>query len=256
MPQLAFAKYHGTGNDFILVDNRSLEYRLTKEQIAAMCDRHFGIGSDGLIFIEPSSNADYLMNFHNPDGSVSFCGNGSRCAFAFARKIGICGNKATFEASDGIHYAAQSGEWCEISMRDVLEIEHHKDFDALNTGSPHYILYCDNAHQADIVAIGRKIRYSEEYKAAGINVNLVQKDGTSLKMATYERGVEDETLSCGTGVTAAALAASRKFSLPSPIKIFTKGGELSVRFEDNGHAFQSVFLAGPTQFVYEGVYAV
>jgi diaminopimelate epimerase len=253
-----FSKYQGTGNDFILINNLSGVYSHIKiSQIQHLCDRKFGIGADGLIFINKSKIADFEVVYFNSDGSKSFCGNGGRCAVSFAKKIGLIESKTTFEAIDGIHVAYfQDKDVCLQMINVEKVILHEKDYE-LNTGSPHFIKFVNNAHQVDVVTEGGKIRNSTEYKEKGINVNFVEiVNKNELEVVTYERGVEDETLSCGTGITAASIAYSLKNNLLGfqEITIHSKGGKLKVKFnKTTKNTFEDVFLIGPAEFVFEGI---
>ncbi len=252
---LPFYKYHGTGNDFIMVDNRKGILKTNPELIATLCHRRFGIGADGLILIEDFSGADFNMLYFNADGTQSLCGNGSRCAVAFARQLNIITDSTRFNTIDGLLSATIADGLVKLGMNDVSEIQQKaNDAAFLNTGSPHYIQWTDEVETLDVVAQGRAIRYSEEYSKAGTNVNFVAKgtDVHSLTVRTYERGVEDETYSCGTGVTAAALAASLK-GLKSPVNIQTKGGILTVYFNiADTNNFTEIYLEGPAVLVYHG----
>jgi diaminopimelate epimerase len=252
--QFNFYKYQGTGNDFIILDDRSRSFPVDEQLIIHLCDRKFGIGSDGLILIQTSPESDFHMEFFNPDASQSFCGNGSRCAVAFAYRIGIISNITHFTAIDGLHHASVlSPESVEVSMRDVSDLKRIEHDLVLNTGSPHYVRFTKDLMAEDMVEVGRSIRFSEEYKEEGINVNLVEVlQDDSLECATYERGVENETLSCGTGVTAMALAAHEQYHIPSPIQVLTKGGELEVRFQKVDQKYQDIYLKGPANFVFKG----
>lgn len=252
--RIPFHKYHGTGNDFILVDNREGIFREDKETIQRLCDRHFGIGSDGLILIESDSEADFYMNFFNPDGSQSFCGNGSRCAVAFFHQVFPSKETIRFRAIDGMHSASVASGIVSISMSDVNEIREAPDGWFLNTGSPHIIRFVDSLGELDIVKEARAIRYNERWKEKGVNVNFVSVTGSNrIRMRTYERGVEAETLSCGTGVTAAALAFHYLNKSDGRIEVETAGGRLSVLFVDDGSGlFREVQLIGPATPVFEG----
>jgi diaminopimelate epimerase len=249
-----FFKYQGTGNDFIIFDDRDGSFPVSESLIIHLCDRKFGVGSDGLILIQESEDYDFHMEFYNPDASQSFCGNGSRCAVAFAHRLGIIEETCTFSAIDGVHKAkVVENEQVEVSMRDVSAITKYENDLILDTGSPHYVRFTKHLEKEDIIETGRSIRYSDRFKNEGINVNLVQVlDDNSLECATYERGVENETLSCGTGVTAMALGANKAYDLPSPIRVLTKGGELEVSFSQNEENYTHVFLKGPAQFVFRG----
>ena len=208
--KLEFFKYQGTGNDFIMIDNRQKIFSQEDTKlIGELCDRRFGIGADGLILIENHSGCDFKMIYFNSDGSQSLCGNGGRCAVAFAKYLGIIESKATFEAIDGLHYATIDEDYVKLQMHDVSSVKKISDDLFLDTGSPHHIKMTDSLKSLDVKTEGAKIRYSDRYGESGTNVNFVSKDSTdTFSIRTYERGVEDETLSCGTGVTAVATAAT------------------------------------------------
>lgn len=255
---IPFFKYQGTGNDFILIDQREAVY-LTKEDassIEKLCHRRFGIGADGLILLQTRAGYDFEMIYFNADGhESSMCGNGGRCIVAFAQKLGIIQEKAFFLAVDGAHEARTSADgWVELKMSDVHTVESGQNYFYLNTGSPHYVQFVADINAIDVVVQGRAVRYSERFKAEGTNVNFVEPNPTGIRVATYERGVEDETLSCGTGVTAAAIAQylQQSNSTLRSIPIHTKGGKLEVRFEPSGQGFKNIWLCGPTQLVFEG----
>lgn len=249
-----FYKYQGTGNDFVMIDNR--QNKIDKSDlklVAKLCDRKFGIGADGLILIENHPEVDFDMIYFNADGTKSFCGNGSRCAVAFANYLGIIENKTTFNAIDGIHEATINGELIELKMGDVSNVEQGQDYFFIETGSPHYIQYTASVQEIDIVPTAHKVRYNERFKEKGTNVNFVQKVGETLEMRTYERGVEDETLSCGTGATAVALAMHQnKKTTATKIKISVQGGVLEIQFEVNDKGYSQIFLSGPAEQVYSG----
>jgi diaminopimelate epimerase len=254
---IEFYKYHGAGNDFIMIDNRKDLLIEDKVKFAQQwCSRRFGIGSDGIIFIENSSNPEinYIMDFYNPDGSQSFCGNGSRCAMAFAIKLGIVNTSATFEAIDGVHESKLEDDVYHIHMKDVVEIQHINGDFFIHTGSPHYISYCHENDNRNILDFGKEIRYSEPYKTEGTNVNLLSELGSNhIAIRTYERGVENETLACGTGVTAAALSYAEKHELVDGIvHVDAKGGKLKVKFRRNNKSFNDIWLIGRAEFVYKG----
>lgn len=253
-----FFKYQATGNDFILINNMDRALLLNNEQIIRMCDRHFGIGSDGLILLEPDDQTDFHMVFYNPDASVSFCGNGSRSAVQFAMDQGICEKRCSFRAIDGIH----SGEVYQtrqiaVRMRDVAGYEpvSEKEY-FIHTGSPHHLVFTEDLYIEDFYGYCRNIRYSQKYSPGGTNVNLIRSEGSSaLEMRTYERGVESETLSCGTGVTAAALGLSIIHHLSDgnhSVHVKTSGGNLEVCFIKNGSHFSHINLIGPAEFVFKG----
>lgn len=256
---LSFHKYQGAGNDFILVDQRDQTFltRADTDKIAWLCDRHFGIGADGLMLLQNAETADFEMVYFNADGREStLCGNGSRCIVAFAHHLGMIGNHCTFLAVDGPHEACLNPEtgWVEIKMNDVTTIEVTPEATVLNTGSPHYVAFVDQLDGMDIEACGKAVRYSDRYREKGINVNFVASSGNGIKVATYERGVEAETLSCGTGVTAAALAhyVRKPEDVSGPVKIQTKGGRLEVRFEPINGGFTNIWLCGPAERVFRG----
>jgi diaminopimelate epimerase len=249
-----FYKYQATGNDFVVMDNRDGKLSLTKEQIEKICDRRFGVGADGLMLIEKHASLNFNVEYFNSDGSQSLCGNGSRAAVHFASKLGLVNGKSTFNAYDGAHSAELlSTGIIRLKMNDVKEVKTIGNDYFLNTGSPHYIRFVEDIHQYPVVEEGRKIRYSEAFKPGGTNVNFVEllSDNT-IYVRTYERGVEDETLSCGTGVTAAAIATSLK-GYTTPVNIKVKGGDLSVEFKSGqSGTFTEIFLVGPAKMVFEG----
>lgn len=255
---LSFNKFQGAGNDFIMVDNRKNEINHHRPDfIAALCNRRFGIGGDGIMFLENKKGYDFEMVYYNSDGQPSsMCGNGGRCIVAYARRLGIIGSETNFLAVDGPHYAkiSEDGAWVSLQMIDVDHISQDNKALVLNTGSPHYVLPVTNLHEKDVFSEGRAIRNSEAYSAKGINVNFVEDKGDHYFVRTYERGVEDETYACGTGVTAAAMAMARlkgrQGVVESAIKVL--GGDLKVRFHYDGQEFTDVFLDGPAKFVFEG----
>lgn len=250
--KIAFHKYQGTGNDFVMIDGRN-GLVLSIPQIKFLCDRKFGIGSDGVIILRNSERADFYMDFYNPDGSQSFCGNGSRCAVLYAHRLGIVSENGVFEAIDGSHEFEMTGETIQIRMRDVNKIDRRSDDFVINTGSPHYIIYTDNVEAIEIVGEAKKIRYNEEFAKSGINVNFVEPIDGGIKMRTYERGVEGETLSCGTGVTAAALSWGIRSNAGDKIKVTTPGGELFVKLKgDSDTSFTNIWLCGPAREVFYG----
>ncbi|MBS1652860.1 MAG: diaminopimelate epimerase [Bacteroidetes bacterium] len=255
---IPFNKYQGTGNDFIIIDNREGYIQLTTEQIKKLCDRKFGVGADGLMFVERSNNFDFKMLYYNSDGNESsMCGNGGRCISLFAHTLGLGNNnKVTFTAIDGPHEAIiYEGEQVSLKMKDVKKIDFENGDYFLNTGSPHYIKIVNNVESIDVYDEGKKIRYSDKYKEAGTNVNFVSYNDDAIFVRTYERGVENETLSCGTGVTAAALVLnSLGFSgKKNKINVITKGGDLEVSFDKVlEDTYYNIWLKGPAQFVFRG----
>ena len=255
---IPFFKYQGTGNDFILIDQRETQY-LTRAEVDAierLCNRRFGIGADGLILLQNLKGYDFEMIYFNSDGrESSMCGNGGRCIVAFAKHLGVMENKAHFLAIDGEHEAlVRSDGWVELKMTDVKSVENGSDFYYLNTGSPHYITFVKDVNKVNIFEQGRAIRYNDRFKAEGTNVNFVETTDQGITVATYERGVEDETLSCGTGVTAAAIAYYLKSgkNIATRVLIQVKGGRLEVRFEPDGNGFTNIWLCGPAELVFEG----
>ncbi len=254
--KIQFQKYQGTGNDFILIDNRNGAFPANDlKLITRMCDRKFGIGSDGLILIQNHTVQDFNMVFFNPDGSKSLCGNGSRCAVSFANHLGLAGQKTRFLTTDGEHDAFfdETG-MIHFSLHDVKEVKQFGDDLFIDTGSPHYIRFVKDLKNLDVITEGRKIRYDPKFAPGGTNVNFVELQENFIAVRTYERGVENETLSCGTGVTACALAATKK-GFKSPVRISTSGGNLEVSFEQTSpDEFRNIYLAGPVKKVFEGEY--
>jgi len=251
-----FYKYQGTGNDFVIIDNRQNSFDIHNTKlIAQLCDRHFGIGADGLILLEKQAEVDFKMVYFNADGNQStMCGNGGRCIVAFANYLGIIENNATFEAIDGLHNAIIEGDLIKIQMQDVTQIQEFEQHVFLDTGSPHHVTSISSLAQLNVKDEGAKIRYSKPYSKEGTNVNFVEKvNDQTFAVRTYERGVEDETLSCGTGVTAVAIAmnyigATEK----NVVTLNTKGGNLKVAFEKKDDNYIDVWLIGPATQVYKG----
>ncbi|MCA6074367.1 diaminopimelate epimerase [Fulvivirga sedimenti] len=254
MPTIIFEKYQATGNDFILIDNRQKIFPNQLDLIPRLCDRKFGIGSDGLILIQEHPECDFEMVFYNPDTSQSLCGNGSRCAVKFARELGMIRDTCRFMAYDGIHEASiDEAGIVKLRMQNVQNVRSLEDGMLVDTGSPHLIRYVQDIEAVDVAGRGREIRYSDPFKKGGVNINFVEVQGDqSIFVRTYERGVENETLSCGTGVTAAAIACGLR-SMASPVQIKTKGGKLEVAFNENtDQTFTDVYLIGPAQHVFSG----
>src|SRR2546423_407011 len=258
--KIRFEKYHGAGNDFILIDNRNRNFFFTPEKIAFFCHRRFGIGADGLIMIEGKKDFDFEMKYFNADGGLgSMCGNGGRCAVKFAEKHDIIRKSAKsmkFVAFDGIHEAIFTGEnSVKLSMLPVEGIEKKEGAFILNTGSPHYVKFVDDVTSIDVVSEGKKIRYSEPFSKEGINVNFVSVIGDTIHLRTYERGVEDETLSCGTGTVAVAIAHGviKNKKGQQQYDINALGGVLKVYFNRKSeNTFNDLWLEGPMAFVFEG----
>jgi len=256
MPQtLQFYKYQGTGNDFVIIDNRKQVFKNDTKLVKKLCDRKFGIGADGLICLENSDKVDFKMVYFNADGrESSMCGNGGRCIVSFAKYLHLIGKYCTFEAVDGLHQAKINTEnQVELKMTDVHQINNFKKDSVLDTGSPHLVRFIDDVYTLDVAKIGAEIRYSEQFKFDGINVNFAHLDDNKLNIRTYERGVEDETLSCGTGVTAVAIAASEQNLISSNlVKIKTPGGSLSVKFDKSNSGYKNIWLIGPAEMVFKG----
>ncbi|MES2131824.1 MAG: diaminopimelate epimerase [Bacteroidota bacterium] len=253
--QLQCYKYQGTGNDFVIIDNREKNISLSIEQIRLLCDRRFGIGADGLMLLELEPGVDFKMVYFNSDGNESsMCGNGGRCITAFAKQLGIIATEAKFLAIDGMHEAKITEDIVSLKMNDVRDIEVGDDYFYLNTGSPHYVKFVKDIETFDVFTEGKKIRYNDRFKGEGTNVNFIERKEHELFVRTYERGVENETLSCGTGVTAAALVAGFK-GLSTDKKnctIKTLGGNLNVKFEKVlENTFYNIWLEGPAAFVFK-----
>lgn len=275
---ISFTKYQGTGNDFILIDNKNLAIgKGNASLIKKLCDRKFGIGADGLMLLQNKKGYDFEMVYYNSDGNESsMCGNGGRCIVAFAHELGIINNKTKFWAIDGVHEATlvdtprtkfgtdsplnrEEEIYKELLIRlkmiNVTEIEIGEDYYYLNTGSPHYIKFVRTLKNLNVYEEGKKVRYSERFKKEGTNVNFVEEMSDSIMVRTYERGVENETLSCGTGVTAAALAWAIKnnFNGNKSCAIQTPGGNLKVSFNRSAeNMFNDIWLAGSATFVFKG----
>lgn len=253
--KLKFYKYQGTGNDFIMVDDRENRFDTSNtDLVQKLCDRRFGIGADGFILLRLHNESDFEMVYYNADGNQStMCGNGGRCTVKFAHSLGLFEKETTFMAIDGIHSASIEGDIVTLQMQDVSEIQQKKDYFFLDTGSPHYVEITDNVDELKVFERGKEIRYSQSFeKIGGTNVNFIEKvSPQKIKVRTYERGVEDETYSCGTGVTACALAMSLEES-SSPIRINTKGGELEVGWEKLNGTYTNIYLKGPAKSVFVG----
>ncbi|HQN98900.1 MAG TPA: diaminopimelate epimerase [Bacteroidales bacterium] len=260
-----FAKYHGSGNDFILIDNRTDFFSADRNMIANLCHRHLGIGADGLILLNSSEEYDFEMLYYNSDGNLAtMCGNGGRCVVAFAKSLGIIQQQTQFKAADGIHTAEilstnRFETMVRLSLNDVSFIHQFGNDWVLNTGSPHLVRFVkyQDLNNYDVDQEGRRIRYQSLYKDEGTNVNFVAETSDGIFVRTYERGVEAETLSCGTGVTASAIAYSLVKNLyHGPIKVLTRGGDLKVNFERENEKFIQITLTGPATFVFHGRYTI
>lgn len=252
---LRFYKYQGTGNDFIMVDDREQAFERNNHQfIEHLCHRRFGIGADGLILLQNDPEYDFKMVYFNADGyEGTMCGNGGRCIVQFAHDLKLCNEKTTFIAVDGEHDAEVKNGLVHLKMGNVSTIEKGDDFYFMDTGSPHYVAFKEELDQLDVYFEGQKIRYNNRFKTVGTNVNFVEQIGIdSLSVRTYERGVEDETYACGTGVTACVIASylSEKTSTHAKVKVL--GGELEVKFNESDRGFENIWLIGPAKRVFQG----
>ena len=254
---LDFYKYQGAGNDFIFIDNRNGIFpKDNNELVIHLCDRHFGIGADGLILIENDSEYDFKMVYFNADSSQTMCGNGARCAVAFAKKLHIIDTTTKFLAYDGPHHAkVNQDKTVSLGMIDVENVDVQKDHVFTNTGTLHHIEMVENLSEYPVVEDGRKIRY-EVYGKDGSNVNFVEQvNENTFQIRTYERGVEDETLACGTGVTAAAIAMHKIGKTnESSVNLNAEGGKLNVSFDVVDGVYKNVILTGPAEFIFQGTY--
>lgn len=255
--QFTFYKYQGTGNDFVVIDNRDAFFPKTDpELVGQLCDRRFGVGADGLLLLENHASADFSMVYYNSDGNLSsMCGNGGRCIAHFARFLGIVSENVSFEAVDGMHEACVINDWVSLKMNDVKQVSVFEDHVFLNTGSPHHVEMVSNLADYEVLKNGRAIRNSL-YGKAGANVNFVmQNDPAIFSVRTYERGVEAETLSCGTGVTAVAIAMFETGKTShDKVVLKTPGGQLQVRFEKTEQGYKNVHLEGPATQVFKGIW--
>lgn len=263
---LEFTKMSGAGNDFVLIDNRARKVQVTPPQVARLCDRHRGVGADGLMLLVPcaSGKADWAWDFYNSDGShAEMCGNGARCFARFIQKLTGVNRQTTFETVAGIITAIFQGDRVQVSLTRPKDLRLNQQIAAsagpltvhsLNTGVPHAVIFVTDADQAMVQQIGAEIRYHPHFAPRGTNVNFVQVLApNSIRVRTYERGVEGETLACGTGVTASALVAARVHHFTPPIQVRVQGGDrLEVSFAPSGDEFDAVKLTGPADFVFEG----
>ncbi len=250
-----FYKYQGTGNDFIMIDNRALGLNKERALVEKLCNRHMGIGADGLIYLQERKGYDFEMVYFNSDGNEStMCGNGGRCLIRFAQQLGVINQKCFFLAIDGGHEGEILPDGrISLKMKDVDSIERFNNDYVLNTGSPHYVKITTDVATLPIVQAAREIRYSEKFKEEGINVNFVEPKAGEIFVRTYERGVEDETLSCGTGVVASALVfAGAQEGEVGRVRVNAIGGNLEVKFKRNGAGFTDIYLIGPALKVFEG----
>jgi diaminopimelate epimerase len=252
---LDFYKYQGSGNDFVILDNRAGNIQLSTEQVNHICDRRFGIGADGLMLLNTLPGFDFEMKYYNADGKESsMCGNGGRCLTRFAYDMGIHRDQYHFRAIDGAHKAYMGNHgWIHLKMNNVNKVEEMNGDFVLDTGSPHYVHGVNEVMSMDVYAEGKDIRYSKEFEAKGINVNFVQNEHDRIIVRTYERGVEDETFSCGTGVVASALIYAHNENGFNRVEVQTKGGHLAVEFDKTGEQnFENIWLCGPAVFVFKG----
>jgi diaminopimelate epimerase len=252
--EIHFSKYQGTGNDFVIIDNRDGRIALSNQQIAFLCDRRFGIGADGLMLLGTAEGYDFSMTYYNANGTEgTMCGNGARCLVQFAHDSGMIKEHYQFIAVDGPHEASiHPNGWVHLKMSDVNAVETGEDFFVTNTGSPHYIQTVADIENFEVFNEGKSIRFNERFKKEGINVNFVQHLKDHLFVRTYERGVENETYSCGTGVTAAAITSCMYKQGEHEIQIQTLGGKLAVSFNNQGGGhFNHIWLKGPGTFVYK-----
>jgi diaminopimelate epimerase len=259
--QIEFYKYQGTGNDFVMIDNRTNTF--PKEDItliAHLCDRRFGIGGDGLILLENDAETDFKMVYYNSDGNQStMCGNGGRCLVAFAKKLLVIKNNCSFNAIDGLHQASVTEDGIvSLQMIDVTEIKTDLNYTFLNTGSPHHVELVDDLEHFNVKENGAAIRYGGLYGKEGSNINFVKQiDSSTFSLRTYERGVEDETLACGTGATAVAIAMNATgLTTATAINVNVEGGKLAVSFDRKDNQYTNVFLIGPAKFVFKGAIAI
>lgn len=259
--RLPFYKYQATGNDFVIINQLQVPYIKEPEQdtVARICDRHFGVGADGLILLESTTDADFKMSYYNADGKLStMCGNGGRAITHLAHYLKVFVDQCTFLAADGPHDAKVNDDGdVSLQMRNVEHVSRVGDDFVLDTGSPHYVSLREAVSEMDVCSEARLIRYNDEYGEVGINVDFIEAADDGLRVRTYERGVEGETLSCGTGATAAALVASRAFRQykgKTTLPVITRGGELTVQWAEERGQFTNIWLSGPVTKVYEGVY--
>lgn len=253
---ISFSKYQGAGNDFVIIDNRTEFFPVSTELIRKLCDRHFGIGADGLMLLSSTNNGDFLMRYFNSDGNEStMCGNGGRCITHFANKLGIINATTSFWGIDGPHHAVITNkDYVSLKMKDVDEVEIIDDNYFIDSGSPHYISFVRDVDSVDVHREGKLIRQSVNVSKGGTNVNFIQVlDDNTLKIRTFERGVEAETLACGTGAVASSIAYTLYFeSDKNIIKLKAPGGELLVKFTKEDSSFKDIWLEGPAIHVFDG----
>ncbi|HSH39829.1 MAG TPA: diaminopimelate epimerase [Chthoniobacterales bacterium] len=269
MPKLQFVKMNGAGNDFVMLDNRAGDVQLGREQIARLCDRHRGVGADGVLLIERAGNgADFRMRYYNADGGeAEMCGNGARCFARFAERVAGARENVSFETPAGVIAATLKGERVTLRMSDpkdfqadveVFVLGAHVRGSYVDSGVPHMVVPVPTIEDVDVRQLGSAIRHHERFAPRGANVNFLEQRGSNeIAIRTYERGVEDETLACGTGVVASALIFAAAGEIPGPIQVLVRGGdEMSVDFRRDGSRFTDVTLSGPADFVFEGTVEV
>ena len=256
---IPFSKYQGTGNDFIIIDDRILNCNASPDFVRELCNRRTGIGADGLILLNRKDGYDFEMRYYNSDGNLgSLCGNGGRCSVAFAHRLGLVEGRVRFLAADGGHEAKilhASGRQVQVKLKlnDVRDVKIDKNYYFMDTGSPHYVTFVDRVDQIDVYSAGKRIRYADAFAPSGTNVNFVETFPDHIYVRTYERGVEDETLSCGTGITASVIASALYVdTAASPCAVKTLGGTLNVYFKKENGIFRDVWLEGPATFVFNG----
>ena len=254
MPTLPFYKYQGTGNDFTIIDNRESIFNTSNtELITRLCDRKFGVGSDGLILINIHAEYDFEMIYFNADATRSGCGNGARCAVHLAHHLGIILNETRFLMEGDVYVAYVENERIRIRMVDVPNVQKFAEGYLLNTGTRHFVRLVEELSEYDVVGEGRRLRYDPRFQPVGANINFVEVKNDGVHMRIYEKGVENETLSSGTGVTAVALTLAYTHQLPSPIAVHTRGGILNISFDRSDHSlFTQVYMAGPAEMVFQG----
>ena len=252
MQKISFAKYHGAGNDFVLIDNRKNAISLSEKEVAFLCNRRLGIGADGLMLLENADGFDFKMRYFNADGKeATMCGNGGRCIVAFANRIGIKREKYLFTAIDGKHFAYLKKDTVKLQMTDVLAPNKFDSDWFLDTGSPHLVCKVDDIKQINVSEKGKQLRYDSRFGAGGCNVNFIQLKENKINIRTYERGVEAETLACGTGAVASAIAANSLYPDIQEFELEALGGILKVQFEKSNNKYTNVWLEGPVAFVFE-----
>ncbi len=249
-----FYKYHGAGNDFIIIDNRNNRFNKNNELIKNLCHRKFGVGADGLMLLENDNLLDFKMIYYNSDGfEGTMCGNGGRCIVAFAKMLGIISDLTNFNASDGPHQAKIENEIINLKMSNVSEVKKLEDGYFVNTGSPHFVCKNNSPFNIDINIIGKEIRNQKRFLPNGVNVNFISENKNVIDIATFERGVEAETLSCGTGSVASAIASAyNKNDGEFVYQINAKGGKLQVSFNKKNNDYSNIWLSGPAVKVFEG----